>query len=44
LALADRIGGRTVRCRERDRDRYARTVVVCHVGGEDLDRWMVEQG
>jgi endonuclease YncB( thermonuclease family) len=44
LALADWIGERTVRCRERDRDRYGRTVAVCYVGGEDLDRWMVEQG
>jgi Staphylococcal nuclease homologue len=44
LALADRIGERTVRCRERDRDRYGRTVAVCYVGGEDLDGWMVEQG
>ena len=44
LALADRIGERTVRCQERDRDRYGRTVAVCYVGSEDLDRWMVEQG
>ena len=44
LALADRIGERTVRCQERDRDRYGRTVAVCYVGGEDLDRWMVRQG
>ena len=27
-----------------DVDRYGRTVAVCHVGSEDLDRWMVEQG
>lgn len=44
LALADRIGSRTVRCQERDVDRYGRTVAVCYVGSEDLDRWMVEQG
>jgi endonuclease YncB( thermonuclease family) len=44
LALADRIGERTVRCQERDRDRYGRTVAVCYVAGEDVDRWMVEQG
>jgi endonuclease YncB( thermonuclease family) len=44
LALADRIGERTVRCQERDTDRYGRVVAVCHVSGEDLDRWMVEQG
>jgi endonuclease YncB( thermonuclease family) len=28
LALADRIGERTVRCQEGDRDRYGRTVAV----------------
>ena len=44
LALADRIGERTVRCQERDTDRYGRVVAVCYVGSEDLDRWMVEQG
>jgi endonuclease YncB( thermonuclease family) len=44
LALADRIGERTVRCQERDTDRYGRVVAVCYAGGEDLDRWMVEQG
>ena len=44
LALADRIGERTVRCQQRDVDRYGRVVAVCYVGGEDLDRWMVEQG
>ena len=44
LALADRIGERTVRCQERDKDRYGRVVAVCYVGSEDLDRWMVEQG
>ena len=43
LALADRIGERTVRCQERDKDRYGRVVAVCYVGSEDLDRWMVEQ-
>jgi endonuclease YncB( thermonuclease family) len=44
LALADRIGERTVRCQERDKGRYGRVVAVCYVGSEDLDRWMVEQG
>jgi endonuclease YncB( thermonuclease family) len=44
LALADRIGERTVRCQERDRERYGRTVAVYYVGSEDLDRWTVEQG
>jgi endonuclease YncB( thermonuclease family) len=44
LALADRIDERTVRCQETDRDRYGRVVAVCYVGGEDLNRWMVQQG
>lgn len=44
LALADRIGQRTVRCTAKDVDRYGRTVAVCFVGGEDLDRWMTLQG
>jgi endonuclease YncB( thermonuclease family) len=43
LALADRIGERTVRCQERDRDRYGRTVAVCYAGGEDRDRCMVRK-
>jgi len=40
-SLAER---RELRCRPREEDRYGRTVAVCYVGGEDLDRWMVEQG
>ena len=43
-ALAGRIGGRTVSCEERDRDRYGRVVAVCHAAGEDLNAWMVRQG
>ena len=43
-ALAGRIGGRTVACEERDRDRYGRTVAVCRDGGEDVNAWMVSQG
>ena len=44
LALADRIGRATVRCEQRDIDRYRRVVAVCFKGTEDLDRWMVLNG
>ena len=43
-ALAGRIGGRTVSCEERDRDRYGRIVAVCSNAGEDVNAWMVSQG
>jgi len=42
--LAERIGRRTVSCRQRDIDRYNRVVAVCEAGGEDLNAWMVENG
>jgi endonuclease YncB( thermonuclease family) len=44
FALADRIGRATVRCEQRDVDRYGRVVAVCFKGAEDLDRWMVANG
>jgi endonuclease YncB( thermonuclease family) len=44
LALADHIGQRTVRCEERDRDRYGRMVAVCWVGDEDVSAWMMQEG
>ena len=43
-ALAGRIGGGTVSCKERDRDRYGRIVAVCRHGGQDVNAWMVSQG
>ena len=43
-ALADKLGEKTVRCSEKDVDRYGRTVAVCFVGGEDVNRWMTFQG
>ena len=43
-ALSRRIGGRTVVCEERDRDRYGRTVGVCRAGGEDLNASMAAAG
>ena len=40
-ALAGRLGGRTVVCEERDRDRYGRIVAVCRQGGRDINAWLV---
>ncbi len=34
----------TVRCEQRDIDRYKRIVAVCRLGGVDLNAWMVRQG
>jgi len=44
LALADKIGRATVRCEQRDIDRYKRIVAVCNLGNLDLNAWMVRQG
>jgi endonuclease YncB( thermonuclease family) len=44
FALADQIGRTTIRCEQRDVDRYGRVVAVCFKGVEDLDRWMVVNG
>jgi endonuclease YncB( thermonuclease family) len=44
FALSDQIGRATVRCEERDVDRYGRVVSVCFKGTEDLNRWMVANG
>ena len=43
-ALDRQIGGRTVACSERDRDRYGRIVAVCRHGGRDINAWLVRQG
>jgi endonuclease YncB( thermonuclease family) len=43
-ALADKIARQTVRCTQRDKDRYGRVVAVCYAGGIDLNGWLVEQG
>lgn len=43
-ALTDRVGNQTVRCEERDRDRYGRIVAVCRLAGQDLNAWLVAQG
>lgn len=44
LALADKIGQATVRCDQRDIDRYRRIVAICRVGAVDLNAWIVRQG
>jgi endonuclease YncB( thermonuclease family) len=44
LALADIIGSRTVRCDERGRDRYGRSVAVCRIGNLDLNGWLARRG
>lgn len=43
-ALARRIGGHTVTCETRDRDRYGRTIAVCRTGGSDMNGWMAAEG
>jgi len=43
-ALADKIRGHTVECRQRDTDRYGRVVAVCIIDGEDVNGWMVAEG
>lgn len=43
-ALARRVRGESVRCEPRDRDQHGRIVAVCFVRGENVNRWLVEQG
>jgi endonuclease YncB( thermonuclease family) len=43
-ALRAIVAERKVSCRARDRDRYGRTVAVCHAGGVDLGAAMVKGG
>lgn len=44
LALSDHIGRQTLRCEERDIDRYKRIVAVCYLGAEDVNAWLVRSG
>ena len=44
IALANKIGNRTVQCEQKDIDRYKRIIAVCRASGEDLNGWMVSQG
>ena len=43
-ALIDLIGGQSVVCRGKERDRYRRLIGVCFVGEQNLNASMVRQG
>jgi endonuclease YncB( thermonuclease family) len=43
-SLSAHIAGRITSCVVRGQDRYARTLAICSVGGEDLNAWMVREG
>ena len=43
-ALAGMAGRSSVACHVRDVDRYERLIAVCHLGGVDLNAWMVLEG
>lgn len=43
-ALDQFIGASPVTCRERDTDRYGRTVATCLVRGVDVEEWLVRSG
>ena len=43
-ALSGRLGGRTVACEERDRDRYGRVFAVCRAGNGNVNAWMAAEG
>lgn len=42
--LRDKIGEREVSCTSLGTDQYGRTLGVCRLGNENLNRWTVEQG
>jgi endonuclease YncB( thermonuclease family) len=42
--LAAYIGGRSINCAPTGTDAHGRTLAICGVAGEDLNRWMVHQG
>ncbi len=44
MALDEFIGASPVSCRERDTDRYGRTVATCAVRGVDIEAWLVQNG
>src|SRR5215211_3174989 len=43
-ALQARIADRPLACRIEGRDRYARSLARCRVGGQDLGAWLVREG
>lgn len=42
--LEQHIGNQKVSCAVKNKDQYGRNVAVCSAGGEDLNRWMVQNG
>jgi endonuclease YncB( thermonuclease family) len=44
MALDDFIGGKTVTCEQKGKDRYRRIVAVCSAAGQDINAWLVENG
>jgi endonuclease YncB( thermonuclease family) len=42
--LAEHIEKPSIDCNPRGTDKYARTLAVCTIDGEDLNAWMVRQG
>jgi endonuclease YncB( thermonuclease family) len=42
--LSAHIGNRSVECMSTGSDAYGRTLAVCTVAGENLNRWLVQQG
>ena len=42
--LSEHIAGRSIDCTPTGQDVYHRVLAVCHLGAEDLNAWMVQQG
>ncbi len=43
-ALDKRAGRKTWTCKPLEQDQYGRTIATCTVGGEDINRWMIQSG
>ena len=43
-ALTNVVGGRTLRCEQKDVDRYKRIIAVCRIAEIDINAWMVRDG
>jgi endonuclease YncB( thermonuclease family) len=42
--LRQKIGNSTVSCTSEGEDRYGRTLALCRLGNEDLNRWLIAEG
>jgi endonuclease YncB( thermonuclease family) len=42
--LNEHVAGRTISCVDKGTDRYGRTLAVCWLASEDLNRWLVSEG